>query len=267
MLQLVGVRRSRINRAYQRAKSHLGFRSLEYAPIIEKGKAENPLGDEARRLLEKFNHEASLDGANTKKLFQSLLDDLYSVYVKRAAQPIEKPEFTVNGVAKSLDDFIAEHDYYQPELQPSNTWMTVGRLRPETVQNPALRGLVREMWWNRTTGIHPKGTTRIARNIRVHPDGKEELVSVEVIYRGEGKSFAPFVYEPDKDGIFRLIQGPEARKKVMTCFACHFRLSGIFFGGISMPGYKPSPDWYINAIDFTRYKYHKQFQWLLKKPK
>jgi hypothetical protein len=104
---------------------------------------------------------------------------------------------------------------------------------------------------------------RVARNLIVHGDGKEELISVEVLHEGKDGIFIPYLFERNKEGRLTLNRSEEGRRTTQSCFACHLRLTGIFFGGITQPGYKPAPYWYINAIDLTQLKYHQKFKGLV----
>jgi hypothetical protein len=262
LLQLTGIRRSRVDRLYQRVKGKLGFESKENKPIILPGQAPTAAGDEARFLLDQYNSRIRA-GDEPAQAYDTLAKGLYDAYAKRAAEPLSDPWFAIGGVPRNLTDFIAQEGYLQRELSSSNQWMTVGRLRPETVQNPMMSGkLTRELWWNRKAkkGIQPLGTVRISRNIQLLPGGTEKVVSVEVLVRDKNKSFVPFTFEPDETGVMKLAKDAGDRKSVTDCFACHFRLNGIFFGGISMPRYNPSPDWYINAIDRVLPEYHRKFE-------
>lgn len=265
LFTLLGIRRSRMNRLYQRAKGRLGGTSEENIPIILADKTKNALGDEARLLFERFNREATRQGADAKQAYRDLVNGLYDLYTTRIYEVIDDPAYAINGVQQNMIDFVNADAYHQPNLKPSNRWMTVGRLDPETVQNPQMKGvLTREMWWNRDKGLHPIGTTRIARNMKVLPDGKEQVMTVEVLIRDKNKNFAPYLFEPDASGKLQLVRTPDARRKMLSCFGCHFRLSGIFFGGISMKNYSPSPQWFINNIDRVQYRYHKKFEGLLR---
>ncbi|MGZ3708468.1 MAG: hypothetical protein ACXWPM_06555, partial [Bdellovibrionota bacterium] len=221
--------------------------------------------DEARTLLDRYNKSIASKAVDPRQAYDELVNELFGLYSTRAHQPIEEPWFAINGIYQSLEDFVNEEGYYQPALHPSNQWMTVGRLRPETVQNPMMKGkLTRELWWNRKSGIHPIGSTRISRNFKTAADGTEEIVSVEVLHRGEDGIFVPYTFEPDAVGRLRLASGVGARKASLSCFECHVRLKGIFFGGITIPNYQPSPDWYINWIDRIMWKYHRKFEGLRK---
>ena len=55
MFTMLGIRRSKLERMYERAKKKLGYESKELIPVIQAGKAEGILGDEARLVLQEYN--------------------------------------------------------------------------------------------------------------------------------------------------------------------------------------------------------------------
>ena len=128
-------------------------------------------------------------------------------------------------------------------------WQLVGRLRPETVQNPTMAGrLSREIWWNRGDSNDLQGSVRIARNLRTLADGTEEIESIEVIARYDDGVEVPFAFSRNDRGEFGQVTQP---KTMQSCYACH-----LWSGGISMEGYKPSPDWYINSLGQAPFSLH-----------
>ncbi len=260
LLSMLGIRRSRVDRFWQRTKALFGGASLELEPIIQAGKNLDPLGDEARLILNRFNERAKLPRFEPEKSFEELTDGLFRLYETRERELLDDPFFVVDGVRRSVLDFVNMDAYRQLELSPSNRWMNVGRIKAADVRMPQLKGLVdREMWWNRGGSINAIGTIRISRNFKVAPDGTETLVSVEVLRRGPGKVFIPYLFLAGPDGQLHSIRGGDAKRTMLACYGCHLRLSGIFFGGITQAGYEPAPGWYINAIDFTRFRYYRKF--------
>ena len=268
LLAMLGVRRSKLNRMFQKSKAYFGFESNDLEPIIPADSALTVFGDEARILVNRYNQAVSNSWSDSlsegpsdaKKHYVTLTSGLFHLYSQKVDQTLTEPWFQIDGKSQSLHDFINSGAFRQTEILANNTWMNVVTLTPDKVQNPQFKGLSREMWWNRLKGIDPIGTVRIARNTLKMADGSERVMSIEVLRRGEDGLFVPYLFEADAKGNLNLIQGKEAQRKSEACFQCHLRLSGIFFGGITMPNYRAVDDWHINAIDFTRRKFYKKFE-------
>ncbi|MBS1969678.1 MAG: hypothetical protein JSU04_05200 [Bdellovibrionales bacterium] len=260
MFTMLGIRRSKLERMYERAKKKLGYESKELIPVIQAGKAEGILGDEARLVLQEYNLRVKVSPESTKAAYASMMDSLFALYSQRIYKTLEEPWFKVDGQQLNLLDFVKSGAYRQPEIKSTNTWMNVVTLDPSKVQNPILKNYTREMWWNRLNSINPIGTVRIARNMDVDQNGKETLHSVEVLRKGEDGFYVPYLFEADITGQLKPVEGKDALRRMEACFQCHLRLNGILFGGITMKGYKAVDDWHINNIDFTRRKFYDKFK-------
>ncbi len=260
MLTMLGIRRSKAERLFERLKDKVGFKSAEHIPVIQADKASNILGDEARLALLHYNNNVIQNPENVKAAFKALMNDPFQAYSQRVYQNLKEPWFVVDGKSMNLNDFINSEAYRQETVKPGNTWMNVVRLTPDKVQNPMFKGHVREMWWNRKDSINPIGTVRISRNMLVDENGVEKLVSVEVLRRGDDGIFVPYLFEADIQGKLQPKEGQDALQKMKSCVQCHLRLSGVLFGGITMPNYKAVNDWHINNIDFTKRTSYEKFK-------
>lgn len=264
-LAMLGIRRSKTDRVFQRVKGRIGLTDDEMTPIIQRKSGDSALVDEARLLLRRYNAAKG----DKEKAYDDLLNGLYDLYQLRTYEPIDEKYFTVNGVQQSLYDFVNAETYRQVDLHPTNDFMHVGTLRPHTVQQKEYSKIdaYREMWWNRDGGRYrANGSVRVARNVQVLPDGNQKLISIEVIYKSaKDKFFTPYRFEVAADGKLRSIEGPSARKKILACYVCHRRLYGIVRGGITLPDgdHIMSEDWKLNSLDFIKRKYHKDMQGLL----
>ena len=259
MLVLVGERRSKLERVFEKVREFLGLESRDLVPVVPVVKTKSSLGNEVRRVANEYNEKIK-NGENTTKAYSELTSQLFELYLKRQFQILSEPWFHVGGENQNLVEFVNSHHYRDSEIKPTSKWMNVVTLPKEDVQNPLLKGMSRELWWNRDKGINPLGTVRISRNTFIDQNGQEQIASVEVLYKTEDGFYVPFLFERDLDGNLRANREVEDQKKMKSCFGCHLRLSGIFFGGIVMKGYKAVDYWHINAIDFTRRKFYGKFK-------
>ena len=260
ILVLVGVRRNKLERVFEKVKEFLGFKSQDLVPVVNSKSSENVLGDEVRIAAAAYNEKVRSQPKLKAEAYKNLIETLFELYLKRQYRRLDEPWFKVNNEKLNLLQFVNSGAYRQLNPSAENTWMNVVTLSEEQVQNPQLRGYSRELWWNRSKGIDPLGTVRLSRNVLNLPDGTQRVISVEVLRKGEDGFFVPYLFEADIQGELKAARDMEAMKKMKPCFGCHLRLSGIFFGGISMKNYKAVDDWHINAIDFTKRKYYKKFE-------
>lgn len=180
-LILVGIRRSKLERVWEKTRASVGLKSRDLVPIIPAHRAENAVGDAARALVESYEHAISAHPQQRVAHFQILLRDLFDLYLKRQFQVTRDPWFKVNGIDLNLVNFVNTGAYQQPVPKAENTWMHLITLTPDRVQNPQLKGYSRELWWNRDRGINPLGTVRLSRNSVKQPDGTDQTLSVEVL--------------------------------------------------------------------------------------